>query len=112
MNLQQQRRDYVRALDRAVELLPDKLALIPDVRKAILFGSYAAGRRDLGTDLDILIITESSLDVVSRTVELYRRLGLGVDLDIISFTPDELEQVRGRGFVRNALEGGRVIYER
>jgi len=31
---------------------------MPEVQQVILFGSYAAGRRDLFTDLDVIVMAE------------------------------------------------------
>jgi predicted nucleotidyltransferase len=110
--LAEQRQRYRRALAEALDAIPKALAQKPEVRQAILFGSYAAGRRDLFTDLDLLIVMDSSQDFVSRTAEMYCYLGGGVDLDLLVYTPEELERNRHRAFIRQALEGGIVIYEK
>ncbi|MBC7225339.1 MAG: nucleotidyltransferase domain-containing protein, partial [Anaerolineae bacterium] len=73
---------------------------------------YAQGRADLLTDLDILIVMESDQDFVTRTAEMYQYLAVPVDLDLLVYTPEELERNRGRGFIRQALEKGTVIYEK
>jgi predicted nucleotidyltransferase len=106
------RRQYQRALADALDEIVDALARRPEVERAILFGSYAEGRRDLFTDLDILIVVESPLDYVTRTVEMYRYLSSPVDLDLLVYTPQELERNRDRPLIRQALEKGRTIYEK
>jgi len=106
------REQYRDALEDAVQQIVTALAHRPEVERAILFGSYARGRRDLFTDLDILIVMDSPLDFVSRTAEMYRDLHCPVDLDLLVYTPDELARNRGRGFIRRALEKGTVIYEK
>jgi predicted nucleotidyltransferase len=88
------------------------LAVRPDVDRAILFGSYQEGRRDLFTDLDILIVVESELDFVSRTAEMYEYLSAPVDKDLFVYTPEELERNRDRPFFRRVLEQEEAIYER
>lgn len=105
---QQYRDDLAQALDAIVAQLDRHGA----VRLAVLFGSYARGRTDLFTDLDILIVMDSPLDFVTRTAEMYRYLSCPVDVDLLVYTPEELERVRQRAFIRQALEGGKVIYER
>jgi len=72
--------------------------------------SYAEGRRDLFTDLDIIVIMDSDMDFIQRTANLYQVLNVGVDLDLLVYTPDEFDIMRTRGFVRHALESGEVIY--
>ncbi len=89
-----------------------RLAGMPEVERVILFGSCAAGRRDLFTDPDLLVVMDSDQDFVHRTAELYRRVAQDVDMDLIVYTPEEFEAQRNRGFVRRALETGRVLYEK
>jgi hypothetical protein len=70
----------------------------------------------LFTDLDILIVMESSLDFVTRTAEMYRYLTtfadtpIGVDMDLLVYTAEELRQNSQRGFIRQVLEEGELIY--
>jgi predicted nucleotidyltransferase len=73
-----ERERYVEALAEDLESLVQQLSAMPAVHQVILFGSYAAGRRDLCTDLDLLVIMESSLDFVARNADLARRLRAGV----------------------------------
>ena len=107
-----QREHYATALARELDDLVRQLGNIPAVERVILFGSYAAGRCDLLTDLDLLVVIESPLDFVSRNVELARRVHAGVALDLLAYTPQEFEQMRGRPFLRHALETGKVLYEK
>ena len=106
------RRQYQSALAGALSQIVAALARRPDVERAVLFGSYAEGRRDLFTDLDILIVVASPLDYITRTVEMYRYLSSPVDLDLLVYTPEELERNRDRPLIRQALEKGRTIYEK
>lgn len=57
--LTQRRAEYAEALDRALNKIMTQLAAMPEVERVILFGSYAAGRRDLFTDLDLLVVMAS-----------------------------------------------------
>jgi predicted nucleotidyltransferase len=106
------RKEYVKALGHDLDSLVQQLGDIPEVQSVILFGSYAAGRRDLFTDLDLLVVMDSSRDFVTRCAELARRLRAGVALDLLVYTPKEMERMRDRSFVRHALKTGRVLYER
>ena len=106
------RQQYQQDLADALQKIVDVLARKPEVERAILFGSYAEGRRDLFADLDILVIMDSPLDFVTRTAEMYRDLACGVDMDLLVYTPEELERNKHRGFIRQILEKGKVIYER
>ncbi len=57
----ERRKVYRRALERALERLVAHLTADPAVQRIILFGSYARGRRDLRTDLDVLVVKEIPL---------------------------------------------------
>jgi predicted nucleotidyltransferase len=106
------RQQYRRGLEKTLQDIVCALAQRPEVRQAILFGSYTKGRRDLFTDLDILIVMDSPLDFVTRTADMYRYLSLPLDVDLLAYTPQELDRARHRGFIRRALEEGSVIYEK
>lgn len=106
------RKQYQEALAETLNNVVAALACRPEVERAILFGSYAEGRRDLFTDLDILIVMESPLDFVSRTTEMYRYLPSTVDMDLLVYTPEELARNKDRGFIRQVLEKGKLIYEK
>ena len=73
-DLRAQRQAHVQLLESALSQLTAQLRAMPEVQQVILFGSYAAGRRDLFTDLDIIVVMDSPLGFVERLAELYRRL--------------------------------------
>lgn len=116
VSLERDRTRYVKALARVVGALPKAFAQIPEIECVWLFGSYVHGRRDLCTDLDLLVIMHSEHDIITRTARLYESLAalleLDVDLDLIVYTPEEFARARERGFVKHALSEGQIIYER
>jgi predicted nucleotidyltransferase len=110
--LAEERVAYSQALDDALDSILERLSSMPEVERVILFGSYASGRRDLFTDLDLLVVIDSEQSFVERTADLYRRVQAGVDLDLLAYTPQEFARLRESGFVKHALTTGQVIYER
>ena len=106
------RAEYRRALDEALERIVERLRETPEVEKAILFGSSAHGRRDLFTDLDLVVVMTSEASFVERGIELRRHLEAGVDMDLLVYTPDEFERMAHSGFLAHVVETGRVIYEK
>lgn len=106
------RQQYQRGLEDTIEQIVTSLARRPEVQRIVLFGSFAEGRRDLFTDLDLLIVMDSPLDFVTRTAEMYLDLSSSVDMDLLVYTPEELEQNRDRGFIRQILEKGKTLYEK
>ena len=107
-----ERERYAKALAHDLDSLVQQLRSMPDVQQVILFGSYATGRQDLFTDLDLLVVMHSPLDFITRTVELARRLRASVALDLVVYTPAEMQRMRHRPFVRHILKTGKVLYER
>ena len=110
--LAEKRESYVVDLREALQRIVVKLAARPEVHRVVLFGSYAAGRRDLFTDLDLLVVMDSKLDFVTRTAELYGSLQAGVDLDLVVYTPEEFDRMRDRRFLKHALKESEILYER
>ena len=111
-DLRAQRQAHVQLLESALSQLTAQLRAMPEVQQVILFGSYAAGRRDLFTDLDIIVVMDSPLGFVERLAELYRRLQVAVDIDLLAYTPAEFERMRQRPFISHALATGKVLYAR
>lgn len=95
--LLERRAEYCEALARALEKIITQLADMPEVQRVILFGSYAAGQRDLFTDLDLLVVMSSQQDFISRTAQLYQQMRVGVDIDLLVYTPEEFERQRQHG---------------
>lgn len=83
--------------------------------RVILFGSRASDSFHTDSDVDLLVIMETSGSPVQRAVEVKRvcrpRL---VPMDVLVKTPDEVTNrlQEGSFFLRQILEQGRVLYER
>jgi predicted nucleotidyltransferase len=105
-SLAEKREIYAKKLDEAKEQLVHVLSQIPGVERIILFGSYSCGRKDLLTDLDVLVILRTSLGFLERLKFLYQSLALSVDLDLICLTPEELEAVKEKPFFKRSSRRG------
>src|SRR5438094_276530 len=97
------RREYAGLLEQSLTRLVDVLKQGDDVLRISVFGSYARGRRDLSTDLDVLVIMQTATPFLQRQADLYSALALPVDLDLLCYTPDEFEALKDRPFLRHAL---------
>lgn len=84
------------------------------VQKAILFGSFARGRQSRKSDVDLILIQKTDEPYFKRfegiLSELYKKVQ-GRDIEVFIYTPEELEHIRHRSFIKCALEEGKVIYE-
>ena len=83
--------------------------------KIILFGSYARGDAREHSDVDYMIIAESTLPRFKRSRELYKVLRPHpFGMDILVYTPDEIE--RGKrtpvSFISSVLQEGKTLYDR
>ena len=82
--------------------------------KIVLFGSRARGEARLGSDIDLLVITDSDEPRHRRPRRLYGALrDIMLPMDIVVYTPEEVEewsQVR-QAFVTYAVREGRALYD-
>jgi predicted nucleotidyltransferase len=84
-------------------------------QKVILFGSCAYGRPHADSDIDLLIIKETSERLIDRWVTVRRILSdpkRTVGLEVLVLTPQEVENRLSIGdqFIAEILEKGRVLY--
>lgn len=105
------RQEYRELLRRSASGIAAKLAAL-DVEKISLFGSYARGRADLFTDLDILVIMDTDKPFIERAGEIYGLLCLPVDADVLCYTPEEFRRMCATPFMKNILEDELVLYEK
>ncbi len=112
MDLDQKRKEHHRSLETTFERILNQVSKIPEIQKVISFGSYARGKRDLFTDLDLIVIMETEKEFVQRTADLYQLLHSDVDLDLLVYTPEEFKKMQAGSFLRKALQNGQVIYEK
>lgn len=92
-----------------------RILSVSDPTKIILFGSYARGRAQRGSDLDLLVLEEGVTKPRRESVRLRRALrGLRIPVDIVVTTPEQAERYRDAvGLVYGpALQEGRLLYER
>jgi predicted nucleotidyltransferase len=82
--------------------------------KVILFGSQARDEARPESDIDLLVIAESTRPRYRRSAPLYGALSdILVPMDILVYSPEEVKEwseVR-QAFVTTAIREGKVIYE-
>ena len=108
--LDKKRKEHVKNLERAVKEIFTKFS--DKAEKISIFGSYARGKRDLFTDLDVLIIMESNKPFLERLKNVYSSLNLKVDADILCYTPEEFERIKDKPFFKRILKEEVVLFER
>lgn len=98
-----------------LQIIKDEIIHTIQPEKIILFGSYAYGSPDENSDIDILVIKESSKRRIERFCEVRRILRdiKGVSIQPIVLTPKEIEErVRLKDdFILEVLDKGIFLYE-
>jgi predicted nucleotidyltransferase len=83
--------------------------------QVVLFGSYAKGMAEPGSDVDLLVVTELDGD---RTTPLRRARQLVASsfppVDVVLCTPEEVDSAAtvASPFLASVLESGVVLYSR
>ena len=77
----------------------------------LLFGSFARGDINEGSDVDMIVIAnfkEGFLDRIKTLLDL----NVGLPLEPIGYTPEEFKKMREQGnpFILDVLGEGRVLY--
>jgi predicted nucleotidyltransferase len=103
------------------KLLRQELARFIDIvaqhmqpERIILFGSLAAGQVDEWSDLDLVVVAETTLPFYERMKHILRSVRPQAGMDVLVYTPTEwAEMTSQRRFVQEEiLSKGQVVYER
>jgi predicted nucleotidyltransferase len=103
--------DKKQLIDRIIQ----KIKTYYQPEKIILFGSFAWGKPSKDSDVDLLIIKDTSEKHRKRMLAVRRLLseenGL-IGIDILVYTPDEINKRLeiGDSFISKILKKGKVVY--
>jgi predicted nucleotidyltransferase len=98
-----------------LQIIVTKIVETVDPQRIILFGSWARGEREPHSDLDLLIIQESTLPRPQRYARVRRLFwGMGLPMDILVYTPEEFTRYQSvpGSFTHTVTQKGRVLYVR
>ena len=96
-----------------IEQLASQIAGRFHPQKIILFGSYAYGNPGPLSDVDLLIIMDTSLREVRQALEIRQFLNPLFGVDILVYTPEKLKQRLdfGDAFLKEIIAQGKILYE-
>jgi len=84
------------------------------IRKAILFGSFARGESSSRSDVDLILVKKTRQRFFDRYDSILLELNKALPeqgVDALIYTAEELEALKGRSFIAQALKEGKVLYE-
>lgn len=111
MDVKAEEKAYKTLLKNELQRITEELKKL-GAEKILLFGSYARGREDLFTDLDIIAVIKSDLSFIERIGFIYSKIAPRVDADILVYTPEEWQTIKEKPFFKKAAAEGRVLYEK
>ena len=115
------RRAKTLAEQRRLKLLQDELdRFISEasgrmrLHRVLLFGSLATGEIHEWSDLDIVVVADTTLPFLDRIKDVMSRFHPKVGMDILIYTPEEWNTLtKERPFIQEeVIKKGKVVYER
>jgi len=97
-----------------IQELAERIAREFDPERIILFGSYATGHPTPDSDVDLLVILPFSAKPFWKALEIMNRIDAPFPLDLLARRSDDTARRHAQGdpLIRDALDHGRVLYER
>ena len=81
--------------------------------KVILFGSFAYGKPNKDSDVDLFIVKKTKETRIKRHLKVDRMLlDRDIPLDILVYTPQEIKKRISLGdfFIKNIIQKGKILY--
>ncbi len=90
----------------------DKLVRELKPERIILFGSFARGDINEGSDVDLIVIADWQQDFLDRIKILMDLNDRRLPIEPIGYTPDEFKRMRKEGnpFIEEVEATGKIIY--
>jgi len=102
-------------LSQALEQILRTVTTRYQARKVILFGSMAQGTVGEWSDLDLVIIKDTTLPFLERLKEVALLCRVRVGVDFLVYTPKEFAQMIAENnpfIIEEVIRKGKVLYER
>ena len=106
---------FLPVTEESLDMIIERLVPALNPNKIILFGSYSYGVPSSDSDVDLLVVLETSDRPVDRYLSVSSLLRpRPFPLDLLIKTPGEITQALAHGdsFIGEILTQGRVLYER
>lgn len=85
-----------------------------NLKKIIIFGSFAREDYHKGSDLDLIIVGEFKERFIDRMGKIIELNDSDLEIDVMVYTEEEFQKMikERRPFIEQALEEGIVVYEK
>lgn len=98
-------------LDAAAAELVAICNRLTDVRAVYVYGSYAGATVGPWSDLDVLIVRDTTLRRMQRDEDIRRAMTVAVGCDILVVTPEEFREILpGTSMGRSILAQAKLLY--
>jgi uncharacterized protein len=98
-----------------IQAIIEQITSAYDPEKIILFGSYAYGKPNAWSDLDLLVIMNAPKGEVETALAMRKMLPpypFSIDILVRSAKTIEKRKALGDGFLQEITQQGKVVYER
>ena len=97
-----------------IQAVVDRIAEAFDPECVVLFGSYARGTPTNDSDVDLLVILTFEGKSFWKSLEITNCVNPSFAVDLLARRPDDTQRryAQGDPLIREALDQGRVLYER
>lgn len=85
-----------------------------NLKKIIIFGSFARGDYHKGSDLDLVIVGEFKERFIDRIGKIIELNDSDLEMEVMVYTEEEFQKMiqQRRPFIEQVLEEGIVVYEK
>ena len=99
---------------RRIADLTDRIVQEFQPDRIILFGSYAYGQPRADSDVDLLVVLPFEGRGFRKSLEILNRVSPDFSVDLLARSPQDTSRryVEGDPLIREALDHGKVLYER
>ncbi len=99
---------------RAIQSVVKQIATQYSPDKIILFGSYAYGKPRPESDVDLLVVMNTTRKETEQAIHICQSISYQFGLDLIVRTPTTLTHrlALGDPFLQEVVSKGKVLYER
>ncbi len=83
-------------------------------QRVVLFGSHASGTATSDSDVDLLVVMRFEGSGFRKSLEILNRIDVRIPIDLIARCPEDVDRryVEGDPVIREAIDKGKVLYER